>query len=118
MGAKKQREAILAAVCVMRNHPTADEIYEKLKKDFPRLSLGTVYRNLNLFVRNGDIRRILIPGEGDRFDFRLDAHQHLHCSRCGRVYDVNATVDIKLLEDEVQLDSYTLVLHGACGQCK
>lgn len=113
----KQKEAVLAAVCTMRNHPTADEIYDKLKKDFPRLSLGTVYRNLNAFVQNGEVRRVSAPGEGDRFDFRLDPHEHMLCNKCSKAYDVNAEVKVKIMETDAQISSYTLVLHGICAKC-
>jgi len=114
---KKQKEAILAAVCTMRNHPTADEIYDKLRKDFPHLSLGTVYRNLNAFAQQGDILRVSVPGSGDRFDFRLDEHQHLLCDKCRRVFDVDAYVNIELKETKVTMAGYTLMLHGICAKC-
>lgn len=114
----KPKEAILAAVCTMRNHPTADEVYKKLKKDFPRLSLGTVYRNLNTFAQNGDIRRIFAPGGGDHFDFRLDAHEHILCDKCGRVFDVNICVSIESKDSEAVVSGYTLILHGICAKCR
>ena len=118
MRTNKQREAILAAVYEMKNHPTADEVYDKLKKDNPRLSLGTVYRNLNVFAQNGDIRRLSIPGAGDRFDFRMDKHEHLLCSKCHRVFDVNVKVSILSKEKDAAIDGYTLTLHGTCGKCR
>lgn len=101
----------------MRNHPTADEVYNKLKKDFPHLSLGTVYRNLNTFAQNGDIRRVFAPGAGDRFDFRLDDHEHMLCDKCGRVFDVNACVSVKVEDSEATIHGYTLILHGTCAKC-
>lgn len=117
MKSTKQKEAILAAVCTMRNHPGADEIYVKLRADFPNISLGTVYRNLNAFAESGDIRKISIPNSGDRFDFRLDNHEHLLCSECGKVYDINANVNIKMLDDNIISDGYTLIIHGKCKNC-
>lgn len=117
MRINKHREAILAAVCTMRTHPTAEEIYGKLKKDIPRLSLGTVYRNLNAFAVNGDIRRVCVPGESDRFDFRLDRHEHLLCGKCRRVFDIGAEIDVKLGKNDAEVDGYTLILHGTCANC-
>lgn len=117
MKTRKQQEAVLAAVCTMRNHPTADEIYDKLRKDYPHLSLGTVYRNLNAFAQKGDIRRIIVPGAGDRFDFRIDEHEHMLCEKCQRVFDINIEVQINLKETEVTVNGYTLIMHGICAKC-
>ncbi len=120
MKTTKQKEAILAAVCTMRNHPTADEIYHKLKKDNERLSLGTVYRNLSAFTENGDIRKVSVPGFGDRFDFRLDEHEHMYCEKCGRVYDVNINFsvnDVLSNKNNVKITGYKLMLYGLCENC-
>jgi len=117
MKATKQKEAILAAVCTMRNHPSADDIYRKLRISYPRISLGTVYRNLNAFAQRGDILKISVPEAGDRFDFRLDRHEHLLCNKCGKVFDAEAEVEIKLKENEGLVDGYTLILHGLCEKC-
>ena len=116
------KEVILTTVRAMRNHPTADEIYRKLRVDFPRLSLGTVYRNLNIFARNGDIRRVITLEGGDRYDFRTDKHEHMLCENCGQVFDVEAEVELKLKEsesasNECTLKGYTLFLHGLCSKC-
>lgn len=112
-----QQEAILAAVCTTRTHPTADELYEKLRKDLPHLSLGTVYRNLNALSQKGDILRVYIPEGGDRFDFRLDKHEHMLCDQCGQVFDVNAEVKIVCREPDVAIKGYDLVFHGTCAKC-
>ena len=69
-------------------HPTADEVYTALKKDDPGLSLGTVYRNLNLLSELGQLRKIHIDNAKDRFDARTDTHCHLLCTKCHRVFDI------------------------------
>lgn len=117
MKTTKQKEAILAAVCTMRTHPTADEIYDKLRKDFPRISLGTVYRNLNTFAEKGTIKKVSLPGSGDRFDYRIDKHEHLVCTKCKKVFDVDALVDINLADHSFHIHEYSLVLYGICGNC-
>ena len=61
----RQKEIILDAVSHLKDHPTADEIYLYLKKDYPKLSLATVYRNLNQFVTDGRIRRVSVPGDSE-----------------------------------------------------
>ena len=113
----KQREAILAAVRAMKTHPAADEIYYRLREDYPHLSLGTVYRNLNAFAENGHIRRVCVPGAGDRFDFRLDKHEHLLCDRCHKVFDIDAEVAVTWGKKEAAVERYTLILHGVCANC-
>ena len=112
-----QQETILAAVCTLRTHPTADEIYEKLRKEHPRLSLGTVYRNLGALAQKGDILRISVPDGADRFDFRLDKHEHMICERCGRAFDVDVDVKIDFREPDAELKGYDLVLRGVCAKC-
>jgi Fur family peroxide stress response transcriptional regulator len=79
--------------------------------------LGTVYRNLNAFAQRGDILKISVAEGGDRFDFRLDRHEHLLCNQCGRVFDAEAEVEIIIREGEVTVDGYTLILHGLCAKC-
>jgi Fur family peroxide stress response transcriptional regulator len=115
---KGQQETILAAVCTTRTHPTADEIYLKLRKEDPHISLGTVYRNLNALAKNGDILRIVAPEGGDRFDFRLDKHEHMLCEKCGRVFDIKADISIDMDDTGAEISGYTLIFHGTCAKCK
>lgn len=115
----KQKEIILDAVFELNHHPTADEIYLYLKKDYPRLSLATVYRNLNTYVQDGKIRKVSIPGDSERFDFNLSEHEHFYCESCHQVYDVK--VNISEVINNVSpfvLSSYKLMLYGTCESCK
>ena len=83
----KQRALIKKIVYDSYSHPTAVAIYEEAKKVLSSIALGTVYRNLNLMVESGEIRRISIPGQPDRFDKTLTPHGHMRCTECGRVFD-------------------------------
>ena len=115
----KQKEIILDAVFELNHHPTADEIYLYLKKDYPRLSLATVYRNLNTYAQDGKIRKVSIPGDSERFDFNLSEHEHFYCESCHQVYDVK--VNFSEVIDNVSpfvLSSYKLMLYGTCESCK
>ena len=121
--ATRQKDAILTAVRSMNNHPSADEIYRKLRESYPRLSLGTVYRNLNAFAEKGDIRKISTLEGGDRYDYRTEKHEHMLCENCGQVYDIEAEIDIKFKDEETAMGGHTLygyimILHGLCGACK
>ncbi len=115
----KQKDAILSAVVNLKNHPTADEIYSSLKQEHAKLSLGTVYRNLNKFSEKGEIRKIPIPGFGDRFDFNITDHEHFICNDCGRVFDVHLTNDVPdlIATDGMRVTGYTLILYGTCNEC-
>ena len=79
----KQRELVMQQVETLRDHPTAEEIYQHALKECPGLSLGTVYRNLNSLVEAGRVRRVSIPGQPDRFDHTLPWQGHLYCTCCG-----------------------------------
>ena len=91
-----QRELILKEVLSRTDHPTAEQICTSLREVCPRLSLGTVYRDLNTLVEIGKVRRVSIPGEADRFDGELGVHQNLFCRKCRKV------VSLPIQEDELR----------------
>ena len=84
-----QRQLILDYVLNSCEHPTAEMIYRDLKKEIPNLSLGTVYRNLNLLVERNLIKKIVVPNNVDRFDKTLIDHDHMNCIKCGRMLDIS-----------------------------
>jgi Fur family transcriptional regulator, peroxide stress response regulator len=84
----RQREVIIEELKKLRTHPSADELYERVRKRLPRVSLGTVYRNLETLSKEGIIRRLEHGRAQMRFDGVPDEHQHIRCERCGRVDDV------------------------------
>ena len=84
----RQRQVVLDALKNTTAHPTADELYEVVRKKLPHVSLGTVYRNLEILSTCGEIIKLDL-GEGKkRFDARMDTHHHFLCKQCGRVYDL------------------------------
>ena len=119
----KQMELVLQGVRAIACHPSADELYARLKADHPQLSLATVYRHLNRFAEQGMIRRLTIPGGGDRFDGDLSPHYHFLCEDCGRVFDIPSEA-IPSLEGEVgglsgmQVTGYQLMIYGRCESCR
>ncbi len=118
----KQREMILNQVKMFPVHPTADQVYTALKTDNPNLSLGTVYRNLNLLSEMGELLKIRIADGSDRFDGRTDRHYHMVCDKCSRVFDVELS-ELDGLNDTVsqkyghKLTMVTLNLNGVCCEC-
>ena len=90
----EQRTVILDELRKCRNHPGADEVYARVRGRLPRISLATVYRNLELMASKGLIRR-LDPGAGSRrFDPVVQTHGHFRCTACGRLEDLPFALEL------------------------
>lgn len=119
----KQRELILNQVKSYPIHPTADQVYSALKAENPNLSLGTVYRNLNLLSEMGMLLKIKIADGSDRFDGRTDCHYHMVCDKCTQVFDIELS-ELDSLNEAVsqkyghELTVVTLNLNGICCNCR
>lgn len=120
----RKRSAILECLRNTTCHPTADWIYNQLKPSIPDLSLGTVYRNLAAFKRDGVVGSVGTVDGLERFDGRTDLHSHFICSCCGSVTDVeDARLPAKLLRRPcdtlgAQVEGYRLNFYGYCQTCK
>jgi len=118
-----QRQVILDEIRKVNTHPTADEVYELVRKRLPRISLGTVYRNLEILSARGLIKRIGPASQQMRFDGVTQDHYHLRCISCGRVEDA-PMISVGHLEDEVRNQSdYSITGHrleflGICPECR
>ena len=117
----RQRELIYEALRQTEQHPTAEMIYQWLKPANPSLSLGTVYRNLNLLADEGAIRRMAFPVE--RYDAKTMPHPHFCCDQCGAVYDLHLPYDAELdrqalLASGHDVTGHEVVFHGICTKCK
>ena len=88
----RQRRVILEELRGVRTHPTADELYAMVRAKIPRISLGTVYRNLDFLAETGEILKLEAAGSTRRFDGTTTPHQHIRCRCCGRVGDVEPTL--------------------------
>ena len=123
MNYSKQRELVFQTVLQNPIHPTADAVYEQVRRENPKISLGTVYRNLNFLSEMGMLRKISLPVGSDRFDGRLDEHYHMACTRCGRVFDVECAaledLDRQIMESQgFQVQQRHLLLTGLCKECR
>lgn len=120
MNYSRQREMILEAVSRTREHPTAETIYREIKESHPRLSLATVYRNLNQLCEAGTIRRLRLTDSPDRFDYNTAPHCHLCCSRCGRVTDLDTPVEWDALLTRpagCRIERCEVNFYGLCERC-
>ena len=107
-----------------KEHPPADTVYLHVKEDFPNISLGTVYRNLNLLTDIGEAIKIPTPDGGDRFDGNVIPHNHFLCTSCGRLLDLE--LDMKSIEEVNRLagenfdgiiTSSSTLFYGECSDC-
>ncbi len=87
----RQKRAVLDELLTMKTHPTADEVYARVRRRLPRVSLGTVYRNLERLSADGLIRTLTLAGKQRRFDGCPGEHDHVRCLGCGRIDDVPAS---------------------------
>lgn len=119
----RQRQVILEELGRVKTHPTAEEVYEMVRVRLPRISLGTVYRNLELLAAAGRILKIGTAGTRKRFDAVATPHYHLRCLGCGKVSDVPIPVDTGLNLQAEQMTGYRischhLEFHGYCPECR
>ena len=119
----KQKEAILRLVKGTNSHPTADWIYEQVRREMPNISLGTVYRNLRLLQQEGKILGLEFAAAITRFDGNTQNHDHFRCQQCGRLFDLNEPVDT---EDDARVAPkmgfrvfyHRLEFYGLCKDCQ
>jgi len=119
----KQKRVILEELERVRTHPTADELYGIVRKRIPRISLGTVYRNLEMLAASGRIRTIRTCGKQRRFDADLSDHVHASCIRCGKIKDLPGGFPIGRLDGNLDESEFTYIatrieIIGICGDCK
>ena len=119
----RQREVILEELNKLKFHPTATELYEIARRRIPKLSLGTVYRNLELLARNGIIKKLEFGGAEARFDGDTTKHYHARCIHCGRLDDVCGLADNFASGDFKELNGYEILgvrleFFGVCAECR
>ena len=119
----RQRRIILEELGRLYSHPTADEIYDTVRKRMPRISLGTVYRNLEILSQWGLAKKLELPGAPRRFDGSTEEHYHVRCVRCGEVEDVPIE-PLGNLEESIrgstdfEIIGHRLNFLGFCPSCR
>ena len=119
----KQRQVILEELRSVTSHPTADDMYDMVRRRLPNVSLGTVYRNLEILAESGVVQKIDIGGTKKRFDGNVEVHYHLRCVECGRVDDVQIDTGVDLEALAAVMTDYTILRHrlefiGICPNCE
>ena len=118
----KQKNIILASVKKLGNHPTADEVFIEARKLLPGISLSTVYRNLAILSKNGDLLSIDNLSSEIHFDHNTIKHSHVYCSTCGKVGDIYLPengIEMFLSEKTYgfQIDGFSVTFSGTCNNC-
>ena len=120
----KQREIIIDYLKSVKTHPTAETVYEEVKKEDKKISLGTVYRNLDKLSDMGLIQRIKMANEKDRFDGDVSLHYHGKCIKCNSVIDIFLKENIDLSIDErvknetnINVVSHDIIFNVICPNC-
>ena len=118
-----QRALVLNAVRSLHNHPTSADVYEAVREEHPNISRATVYRNLGVLARQGEILRVEVAGGADRYDFRCSPHYHATCRVCGGVFDIDMPEPVDLPASVTDahgfaIEGYDIVFEGVCSNCR
>jgi Fur family peroxide stress response transcriptional regulator len=118
----EQRERILALLRSTDTHPNANWLFGKLKREFPNLSIGTIYRNIGILVRQGLINRIAFGSTFDRLDPNVAEHYHFICETCDAIIDLKLPIQ-RALDRQVptsegfEVRRHTVEFYGQCPKC-
>jgi len=115
------RRLILSTVRSTESHPTAEWVHAEVRRRLPRVSLGTVYRNLRLLAAEGLLAEVH-QGGSLRFDGRIDRHHHFTCARCRRIVDLTEPMDCRLdsrvaARTGFQISHHRIEFYGLCAGC-
>jgi len=119
----KQRQVLLEEIKKVCTHPTADEVHALVRKKLPKISLGTIYRNLEFMAGQNQILRLDWAGNQRRYDGNTADHFHLRCVQCGQVKDLLIDYPQEMekkvaLETDYELLGCRLEFVGLCPRCQ
>lgn len=118
----RQRKVIFEELLKQNAHPSADEIYQMVRRRMPRISLGTVYRNLEVLANMGKIQKLELSGALKRYDWNTNKHYHIRCVCCDRVDDA-PIAPLNQLENDLygttvfEIIGHNLEFTGLCPKC-
>lgn len=122
MRQSRKRDAMLELLRGTTSHPSADWIYQKMRQQFPDISLGTVYRNLGQLAESGLVKPVGVVDGQERFDADTAPHSHFVCRGCGAVLDLPDCVPALRVQEacraiDCRAESCELLVYGRCGAC-
>ena len=115
-----QRDIILKSICSVKTHPVAEEVYSMVKPHIPKISMGTIYRNLAQLIDHGMIFELSID-RGSHYDGNINIHQHFLCNKCQTIYDCEMPAD-NMADNVVGLEKFDIqgcqiIFSGHCQEC-
>lgn len=118
-----QREIIYETLKTLKNHPTAEYVYHYLKYKNYKISLATVYRNLNKMAALGKIKKIGGINGSARYDYNINKHYHFECQSCGKIFDISYEFTLGLTEQiqnatGFKIYSHDMIFYGLCAECR
>jgi Fe2+ or Zn2+ uptake regulation protein len=118
-----QRQMILNEVLEAGEHLTAGEIFERVRRKDPRIAYGTVYRSLHLLAKHGLIQELTFADHASRYDARTDRHDHVYCTSCGLMIDVEVPEALFARHVAEERSGFAITRHhtvfaGACPACR
>ncbi len=119
----RQRIAVYEYLSRVDHHPTAEEVFLNVKRKLPKISLATVYKNLESLVACAAVSKLTYGDGSARYDIRTDHHYHTRCLQCGRIWDLEAEQGVAALKQikpqaGFAVEDYRLELLGRCRDCK
>jgi Fe2+ or Zn2+ uptake regulation protein len=119
----RQRIVIMEVLKRVRTHPSADWIYDEVRKKIPHISKGTIYRNLKVLDEEGAILELNVDGVVRRYEIRQNNHYHFICEKCGRIFDLNEPVETGINAKFAKKTGFYITHHhlefrGVCLDCQ
>lgn len=118
----RQLAAVAEVLRAAHDHPTADEVYRRVRRKLPRVSLGTVYRNLDKLAGRQEVRVVQLADRAARYDGMLEEHDHFLCEGCGALADLVRKHGARpacsaLRRAGYTVRQHTVTVYGLCPQC-
>ena len=118
-----QRQVLYEGMQGVSGHPSPEEVYARVKKKIPSISLATVYKNIHLFVESGVLREVSLHHGSQRVEMNVEEHHHLVCSKCKSIADIDEKVlgtlpKRKKLADGFLVERYAVDVIGLCAKCQ
>lgn len=118
-----QQQLVFDALNELQNHPTAQEIHDKIQRQHNSISIATVYSNLKKLVKSKEVRSLSFDRRADRYDHNTTEHYHLRCRDCGAFCDLPGVpmmkIDTQIAENSgYTVEGYEILFHGTCPACQ
>ncbi len=119
----RQRVAVFDYLSCVKHHPTAEEVFLAVKRKLPKISLATIYNNLETLVECAAVSKLSYGDGSARYDIRTDHHYHTRCLKCGKLWDLDSaegTEALKRIKPQkgFEVKDYRLELLGHCRECR